>query len=137
MNKKKTVPIPRPPLDMDKATAGMYRNICRHIRDNNCFQKIDAHAVALAARSWARCQNFENDLDRNGAIQIFENGANNVSGYYTALQREREFFLKTCRLLGMTPADREKMLAFKAEANEPSGIMRKLEAIRTKSKKVV
>lgn len=138
MNKKnKKTAIPRPTLDLTPDENRMYREICHHLQENNGLQKIDAHFIALTARAWRRCQDFEKELERQGAVQIFENGSTNVSGYYTALQRERDFFEKACRLLGMNVAAREKLLTFKADANEQGGIMRKLQNIREQSKKAV
>lgn len=135
--KSKTPTIPKSPLELAPHEAAMYKTICRHLAESKAFQKIDAYFVAITARSWARCQRFEEQLDQEGAVQVFDNGSTNVSGYYTALQRERDFFKQACQILGMNAAGREKILAFKADANETGGIMRKLQVIREKSRKVV
>lgn len=91
----------------------------------------------MAAKSWVRYCELEKKVEDEGAVQIFETGATNVSGWYTAMQKERDNFQKLASQLGMHAASRDKINSFKAEANQPSGIVARMQKLReAKSKRV-
>lgn len=134
----KKTPIPRPPLDLTKEENSTYRAIARHLADNKALDKIDAWTIAQAARCFGRICTLENELKGlSDIVQIFESGASNVTGAFTALNTERKQWNGYVKMFGLSIEAREKLLAFKADANNEPGVMSKLRDIREKSRKAV
>lgn len=135
--KSKKVTLPPSPLELSAAETAVYRQIGKYLSEEGALKKIDSFLLSQLAKCWCRCQKFEQDVATYGAVDEYDKGGSNISGYYTALQRERAHFFQLCNVFGLHTLSREKILAFKADANESGGIMRKLHAIREKSRKVV
>jgi phage terminase small subunit len=94
--------------------------------------------VSQLAYRWGRYKYAVEQLaNPQDMIQTFESGATNVSAWYTVMEREANFVMKLATQLGISQKSREGILAFKTDANEPGGLMSKLQAIREQSNRKV
>lgn len=134
----KKVSVTKSPIDLTKRENQVYRQIGKHLSENSALQKIDMYTVALAAKCYVRIEAMEDRLSSGeDVVQMYESGATAPSGLYTVLNSERKAWDQYCRRFGLTQEHREKILAFKADANNEPGIMTKLRAMRDRKNKAV
>lgn len=127
--------IPKPPLALTLEEKRHYSSIAKYLISQKSFKKVDAYLIAQAARAWVRYEEMERMVEKEGAVQIFSTGASNVSGWYAAMQKERDHFLKLADKLGMNAAARDKISTFKADAKEGGGIIARMQKIREQKAK--
>lgn len=125
-------------LPLEEPERKMYTTLAKFFQKHNAWQEVDTYMLSQLAHRWGRyriaVQRIQNP---NNMIQVFDSGAENVSPWYTIAEREGAAVMKLCKELGLTQKSREAILAFKADANEPGGLISKLQAIREQSKKRV
>lgn len=130
--------VPQPTLPLSAEEKKFYRTIIAYLAKNRAFQDIDTYLVSQLAYRWGRYKYAVEQLQNpNDMIQTFDSGATNVSAWYTVMEREANFVMKLSTQLGISQRSREGILAFKADGNEPGGLMSKLQAIRETAKKKV
>lgn len=128
--------IPPPALPLGDLERKMYASLAKFLQKHNAWQEVDTYIVSQLAWHWGRYRIAVEVLqDPAKMIQVFDSGAMNVSAWYTIADRESTSIMKLCKELGLTQRSREAILAFKADANEPGGLISKLQAIREQSKK--
>lgn len=111
----------------------MYYAICKHLRDAKALHPIDSVFVSAAAHSAFLVGVYSKQVATEGAVQVFDTGATNVTGAYAVLKNERADFFRYAKELGLTPKSREQILAFSGAYNEDEDPVQSLiKAINTK-----
>ena len=88
--------------------------IVKHLEEAGQLKDIDADFVSMCANSCYLAEKYAAIVNKEGAVQEFATGAQNVSGAYSIMHKEREAYARMCKALGITPEGREKISAFAA-----------------------
>jgi P27 family predicted phage terminase small subunit len=136
---KQTIRLPKPTIKLTEKEGAFFTSVCKHLQKNKALEGVDAYQITQFAKCWGRYEYAERmiDEDPDELIQTFEGGARNVGPMYTIMERERAMFDKFSRRFGLNVEAREKLLHFKEDANQPKGIIAKMQAIRKKAKKAI
>jgi len=116
MSKKKQFIPPDPESYLNKEQIAIYHRLCDHVFSHTLLQKVDSVFLSQAAFSLHQISRLSEIVNSQGCVQTFASGASNVSGYYTALNKERDFLLKATAELGLSVRAREKLLSFADKA---------------------
>lgn len=109
---KKQFTPPKPESYLTEDQIEIYHRICDHIYAHTLLQKIDSVFVSQVAFSLDQISQLSEIINENGPVQVFASGASNVSGHYSALNKERDFLIKATTELGLSVKAREKLLSF-------------------------
>ena len=113
---KKQFKHPTPESYLNKEQITIYHRLCDHVFSHTLLQNIDSIFLSQAAFSLSQISRLSKIVNSEGAVQTFASGASNVSGHYTALNKERDFLLKATLELGLSVRAREKLLSFADKA---------------------
>lgn len=113
---KKQFKHPTPESYLNKEQIAIYHRLCDHVFSHTLLQNIDSIFLSQAAFSLSQISRLSKIVNSEGAVQTFASGASNVSGHYTALNKERDFLLKATLELGLSVRAREKLLSFADKA---------------------
>jgi len=106
------IEIPKPEPYLNAAQKKIYHRICEHINEHSLLQTIDSFYISQVAVSFHLIAKYTKLINKEGAIQTYESGATNVSGYYSILKGERLNLKDAIRQLGLTVKAREDLNSF-------------------------
>jgi P27 family predicted phage terminase small subunit len=111
--------IPTPEKYLTNRGRKIYRNICKHLLENDALCNIDSLYISQAAAAFDRYYQAEEDIITYGITQTFEkSGAVQVSPWYTIMTNERKQCEVFARRLGLNISSREKLVAMQADTVE-------------------
>ena len=111
--------FPEPVLELNPTARTFYDLTIEHLNDASVLYPVDAMLLSVLAKNldiMVEAANQINDLD--DVVQEFDSGATNITGVFTAFERATKNVLTLSSKLGLSPADREKLMSFAASRNE-------------------
>ena len=115
--------FPEPVLELNPTARTFYDLTIDHLNDASVLYPVDAMLLSVLAKNldiMVEAANQINGLD--DVVQEFESGATNITGMFTAFERATKNVLTLSSKLGLSPADREKLMSFaeiKSEVVDP------------------
>ena len=77
------------------------------------LRKVDAVLLSILAKNLDLLVTSANEITSlDDVVQTFESGATNITGTFTAFERATKAVLTLSSKLGLSPSDREKLMAF-------------------------
>ena len=105
--------FPQPVLELNPRAREFYDLTIEHLNEAEVLRKVDAVLLSVLAKNLDLLVTAANDIQTlDDVVQTFESGATNISGTYTAFERATKAVLTLSSKLGLSPADREKLMAF-------------------------
>ena len=105
--------FPEPVLKLNEAARTFYDLTIDHLNEASVLYPVDAMLLSVLAKNldiMVEAANQINDLD--DVVQEFDSGATNITGTFTAFERATKNVLTLSSKLGLSPADREKLMSF-------------------------
>lgn len=105
--------LPEPVLELNDRSRQYFDAVVDHLNDARVLYKVDSMLLSILAKNidiMVEASNEINSLD--DVVQEFESGATNITGTFTAFERATKNILTLSTRLGLSPADREKLLSF-------------------------
>ena len=89
-----------------------FERIKQHVLDADSLMDIDSYGLSMMANYLEMYHDAAQAVHDTGSWQVFANGASNVSGAFSVMEKCMGQFLKFSEKFGLSPKDREKMLKF-------------------------
>ena len=86
MNKKE---FPKPQAYLTNVGKEIYYELCEHLYENSGFKRIDTFALSMLAQALEDFAEATKNVNEHGKVQVFKNGAQNVSAWYTVQRDDR------------------------------------------------
>ncbi len=105
--------FPEPVIKLNERARVFYDLTIDHLNDASVLYPVDALLLSILAKNidiMVEAANEINDLD--DVVQEFDSGATNITGTFTAFERATKNVLTLSSKLGLSPADREKLMSF-------------------------
>jgi len=105
--------FPEPVIELTARGRLFFDLTIDHLNEAKVLHNVDAMLLSILAKNvdiLIDAANQINDLD--DVVQTFESGATNVTGVFTAFERATKSILTLSAKLGLSPSDREKLMAF-------------------------
>lgn len=106
--------IPNPPAYLDAAPRAreLYFEVCQFLQAYKSFSEVDH--IAVAALSWWAYiyETAVKNVQEGGAVQTFESGATNVTGWFTAMEKADKKVMTYMNALGLNPKSRNAIRSF-------------------------
>lgn len=115
--------FPEPVLKLNEKARRFYDLTIDHLNNASVLYPVDAMLLSVLAKNldiMVEAANQINDLD--DVVQEFDSGATNITGTFTAFERATKNVMTLSSKLGLSPADREKLMSFaeiKSEVVDP------------------
>ena len=90
-----------------------FDRILEHLENADALMDIDSYIISMMAQYLKMYNDAAGAVEKEGSWQVFKNGASNVSGAFSVMEKCMAQFLKFSEKLGMSEKDRERMLKFK------------------------
>lgn len=113
----------KPAKYLTKEGRAIFSELSEWLESRGVAQSIDEAFVSQCANACYLAEKYAAIVNKEGAVQEFATGAQNVSGAYSIMHKEREAFSRMCKALGVTPEAREKIAAFASEKTAKSAEM--------------
>lgn len=112
---------PRPYLT--KEGEAIFSEIVKWLESRGQVEAVDEAFVSQTANACYLAEKYAHIVNEEGAVQEFATGAQNVSGAYSIMHKERAAYASMCKALGVTPEAREKIAAFASKKAAKSAAM--------------
>ena len=100
-------------LNLNERAQFFYDLTIDHLNNASVLYPVDAMLLSVLAKNidiMVEAADQINDLD--DVVQEFDSGATNITGLFTAFERAVKNVLTLSTKLGLSPADREKLMSF-------------------------
>jgi len=100
-------------LNLNERAQFFYDLTIDHLNNASVLYPVDAMLLSVLAKNidiMVEAADQINDLD--DVVQEFDSGATNITGLFTAFERAVKNVLTLSAKLGLSPADREKLMSF-------------------------
>jgi len=105
--------FPEPILDLNDRAREYYDLTIDHLNEAEVLRKVDAVLLSILAKNLDLLVTSANEITSlDDVVQTFESGATNITGTFTAFERATKAVLTLSSKLGLSPSDREKLMAF-------------------------
>lgn len=105
--------FPTPIMDLTDRGQKFYDLLIDHLNDAKVLYKADAIMISVLAKDLDLLVGIGNDIEgTDDVVQTYDNGTSNVSGHFTAYNKILSQVNTISTKLGLSPADREKMMSF-------------------------
>lgn len=105
--------FPVPPFELNDRAMEFYKEVARHLNESKVLYKVDAVVIGMFAKNLDILVTSADQLQTiSDFVQTFENGSSNITGTFTAFDKASSNILKLSAKLGLSPADREKLMSF-------------------------
>lgn len=108
----------KPEAYIDKESKLHFDRICVHLENADALNEIDSYGLSIMAQYLKMYHEAANAVNESGTWQVFANGASNVSGAFSVMEKCAAQFLKFSEKFGLSEKDREKMLKFNIAPRE-------------------
>lgn len=113
--------FPEPILNLDDSAREYYTRLVDHLNEAKVLYPVDSLIMSVLAKNIAILVETGDTIHGySDVVQEFENGATNITGIFTAFERATKNIITLSAKLGLSPADREKMMSFSAIRQESS-----------------
>ena len=105
--------FPEPVLNLNERARFFYDLTIDHLNNASVLYPVDAMLLSVLAKNidiMVEAADQINDLE--DVVQEFDSGATNITGLFTAFERAVKNVLTLSAKLGLSPADREKLMSF-------------------------
>ena len=105
--------FPEPVIKLNERARVFYDLTIDHLNNASVLYPVDAMLLSILAKNidiMVEAANQIHDLD--DVVQEFDSGATNITGTFTAFERATKNVLTLSSKLGLSPADREKLMSF-------------------------
>ena len=120
--------FPDPVIDLNPRAREFYDLTIDHLNDASVLYPVDGMLLSILAKNIDIMVEAANDIkDLDDVVQEFDSGASNITGTFTAFERATKNVLTLSSKLGLSPADREKLMSF---ANKKSDTVDPYEALK-------
>lgn len=105
--------FPEPVIDLNDRAREFYDLTIDHLNDASVLYSVDAMLLSILAKNIDIMVGAANEIhDLDDVVQEFDSGATNITGTFTAFERATKNVLTLSAKLGLSPADREKLMSF-------------------------
>lgn len=115
--------FPEPVLHLNEQARRFYDLTIDHLNNASVLYPVDAMLLSVLAKNLDIMVEAANEIkDLDDVVQEFDSGATNITGTFTAFERATKNVMTLSSKLGLSPADREKLMSFaelKAEVVDP------------------
>jgi len=115
--------FPEPVLTLNERAQFFYDLTVDHLNSASVLYAVDAMLLSVLAKNIdIMVQAADQIQDLDDVVQEFDSGATNITGTFTAFERAVKNVLTLSSKLGLSPADREKLMSFsnlKKDADDP------------------
>jgi P27 family predicted phage terminase small subunit len=111
--------VPDPPDHLDEQALAEWRRITALLADMHLLTRADATALALYCQTYSRWRHAELRIAEKGLVMVTEAGYPIQSPYLAIANKAIGQLQKLLASFGLTPADRPRVHAPKAEASDP------------------
>lgn len=105
--------FPDPVIDLNDNARHFYDLTVDHLNEASVLYAVDAMLLSVLAKNIDIMIQASNEIkDLDDVVQEFDSGATNITGTFTAFERAVKNVLTLSAKLGLSPADREKLMSF-------------------------
>jgi|TARA_Y100000401_G_C8325657_1_gene228075 phage terminase small subunit len=105
--------FPDPIIELNESARHFYDLTIEHLNDASVLYQVDAMLLSVLAKNIDIMIQASNEIkDLEDVVQEFDSGATNITGTFTAFERAVKNVLTLSAKLGLSPADREKLMSF-------------------------
>lgn len=103
---------PSPVIPLSDSGIDFYNRICKHLHENGALLDADAFVITYAAQAADLAATHWVMMQAEGTIQVFQNGARQVSPEWAVYRNAVADFMKHSRALGLDPRSRSDLKYF-------------------------
>lgn len=105
--------FPDPVIELNESARHFYDLTVDHLNEASVLYSVDAMLLSVLAKNIDIMIQASNEIqDLDDVVQEFDSGATNITGTFTAFERAVKNVLTLSAKLGLSPADREKLMSF-------------------------
>ena len=105
--------FPDPIIELNESARHFYDLTIEHLNDASVLYQVDAMLLSVLAKNIDIMIQASNEIkDLEDVVQEFDSGATNITATFTAFERAVKNVLTLSAKLGLSPADREKLMSF-------------------------
>lgn len=105
--------FPEPVIELNQRARKFYDLTIDHLNNASVLYPVDAMLLSILAKNIDIMVEASNEIkDLDDVVQEFDSGATNITGTFTAFERATKNVLTLSSKLGLSPADREKLMSF-------------------------
>jgi len=105
--------FPEPVIALNARAQVFYDLTIDHLNNASVLYPVDAMLLSILAKNIDIMVEAANEIkDLDDVVQEFDSGATNITGTFTAFERATKNVLTLSSKLGLSPADREKLMSF-------------------------
>ena len=90
-----------------------FKRICEHLNNVDALMEVDSYGLSMMSQYLKMYHDAVVEVEKTGSWQVFKNGASNVSGAFSVMEKCMGQFLKYSEKFGLSEIDRQKMLKFR------------------------
>ena len=111
--------FPDPVIKLNENAQYFYDLTVDHLNDASVLYPVDAMLLSVLAKNIEIMVQAADEIqDLDDVVQEFDSGATNITGTFTAFERAVKNVLTLSSKLGLSPADREKLMSFSNIKND-------------------
>lgn len=116
---KPEVDFPEPMHHLDDYSKQFYWDIVGHLYGAGMLEYCDALMLTILAKNAGMMHSLAKLMKQpKDFVQVFPSGATNVTGHFTAYEKAAKQVMAISAKMGLSPADREKILAYAKSPDE-------------------
>ena len=105
--------FPQPVIALTDRARLFYDLTIDHLNEAKVLHNVDAMLLSILAKNVDIMIDAADQIENlDDVVLTFESGATNVTGVFTAFERATKSILTLSTKLGLSPSDREKLMAF-------------------------
>jgi P27 family predicted phage terminase small subunit len=108
----------KPEPYLSDAAKKHFTRIVNHLDSVDALSGIDSYGLSMMSQYLQMYHEASEEVESTGSWQVFKNGASNVSGAFSVMEKCMTQFLKFSEKFGLSPKDRERMLKFQNKKSE-------------------
>lgn len=124
--------FPQPVIELSERGRLFYDLTIDHLNQAKVLHNVDAMLLSVLAKNVDIMVDAADQIENlDDVVQTFESGATNVTGVFTAFERATKSILTLSSKLGLSPSDREKLMAFaqgRTDEADPYDILKRVVA---------
>ena len=110
--RKKLEVTPEPQDYLTERGKELYHHLVYYLTEYDLMFEADSLTLSAFANSLDLYAKYAAKVNKNGAVQVFDNKTTNVNGYYTVMQKELRNILTWSIRFGLDQSSREKIFGF-------------------------